>query len=593
MTGSQARDQAGHQALLECTGLEVSYGRNKVLHGVDVHVAAGEVLGLLGTNGAGKSTLLRAISGLTPPRHGKIRFDGKDTTGASPMKMARLGLAYMPGGRGIFPDLSVGENLRMATWVTRKNKEHCTAAVARAIELFPQLTTRMEDRAGLLSGGQQQMLALAQALVQGPAGQDGKPGARVLLIDELSLGLAPAIVSELLEVVRHLRNEGLGILLVEQSAELALKVSDRAMFLEKGEVRFSGPAQEILDRGDLIRSVFLAGALEQADEHLPHIEGLEVPEIDPEAVHEARRHLDDPDYVPVSVHPSHQVDEVDEVDDDLADIVEAATAAADAAPVPQVVIATRNLRKTFGGVAAIAGVDIDIRAGEIVGLMGPNGAGKTTILDAMSGFLVPDTGRVYFKGNDVTDLTPQARAHLGLGRSFQDAKLFPGLTVTETIAVSCERWVTSREPLAAALRLPASLLSEIDVSERVDRIITLLGLAVFQDRFASELSTGSRRLVEFGCLLAQEPDVLLLDEPAAGLARAEAELMGPLMKRIREATGGALVIVEHDVGLLRRTCDRIIALESGRVVAEGAPDDVLSDPTVIATYLGAEAAAAH
>ncbi len=577
---------------------------------IDVSVSAGEVLGLLGTNGAGKSTLLRAISGLTPPRHGKVRFDGKDTTGSSPMKMARLGLAYMPGGRGIFPDLSVGENLRMATWVTRKDKDHCAAAVARAIELFPQLTTRMEDRAGLLSGGQQQMLALAQALVQGPAGEDGKPGARVLLIDELSLGLAPAIVAELLDVVRHLRDQGLGILLVEQSAELALKVSDRAMFLEKGEVRFSGPAQEILERGDLIRSVFLAGALEQADESLPHIDGLEVPEVDPEAVHDARQHLDDPDYVPVRVHPAHHEDEtgeilaihpdtaddpegIDEIDEDLTDILEAAAAAEDAIPVARVVIATRNLRKTFGGVAAIAGVDIEIRAGEIVGLMGPNGAGKTTILDAMSGFLVPDTGRVYFNGNDVTDLTPQARAHLGLGRSFQDAKLFPGLTVTETIAVSCERWVTSREPLAAALRLPASLLSEIDVSERVDRIISLLGLAVFQDRFASELSTGSRRLVEFGCLLAQEPDVLLLDEPAAGLARAEAELMGPLMKRIREATGGALVIVEHDVGLLRRTCDRIIALESGRVVAEGAPDDVLSDPTVIATYLGAEAAAAH
>ena len=582
------------QALLECHGLEVSYGRNKVLHGVDVHVGAGEVLGLLGTNGAGKSTLLRAISGLTPPKHGKVHFDGKDTTGSSPMKMARLGLAYMPGGRGIFPDLSVAENLRMATWVTRKDKEHCAAAVERAIELFPALTTRMEDRAGLLSGGQQQMLALAQALVQGPAGQDGKPGARVLLIDELSLGLAPAIVSELLEVVRHLRDQGLGILLVEQSAELALKVSDRAMFLEKGEVRFSGPAQEILERGDLIRSVFLAGALEQADDELPHIEGLEVPEIDPEAVHEARLHLDDLAY-PVEPDEDSDAGEdgAEDGDEDTADIVEALNAAADAAPVPRVAIATRNLRKTFGGVAAIAGVDIDIRAGEIVGLMGPNGAGKTTILDAMSGFLVPDTGRVYFNGTDVTDLTPQARAHLGLGRSFQDAKLFPGLTVTETIAVSCERWVTSREPLAAALRLPASLLSEIDVTERVDRIIKLLGLGVFQDRFASELSTGSRRLVEFGCLLAQEPDVLLLDEPAAGLARAEAELMGPLMKRIREATGGALVIVEHDVGLLRRTCDRIIALESGRVVAEGAPDDVLSDPTVIATYLGAEAAAAH
>jgi branched-chain amino acid transport system ATP-binding protein len=603
--------QISDQMMLECDDLEVSYGRNKVLHGVSLQLHAGEVLGILGTNGAGKSTLLRAISGLTPPKRGKVRLEGKDVTGSSPMKMARLGLAYMPGGRGIFPDLTVGDNLRMATWVSRKDKAHCAAAVARTIELFPALTTRMNDRAGLLSGGQQQMLALAQALVQGPAGNDGKPGTRALIIDELSLGLAPAIVAELLDVVRHLRDTGLGIILVEQSAELALKVSDRAMFLEKGEVRFSGPAADILSRGDLIRSVFLAGALEQADEELPHIEGLEVPDVDPDAVHQARQHLDDPDFVPVRVQPSPDVEEtgeilaitdvdeladpdaLDDLDEDFADIVEAAAAAADAAPVRKVAIATRDLRKSFGGVAAIAGVDIDIRAGEIVGLMGPNGAGKTTILDAMSGFLVPDTGRVFLAGEDVTDLAPQARAHRGLGRSFQDARLFPGLTVTETIAVSCERWVTSREPLAAALRLPASLLSEIDVAERVERIITLLGLGVFRDRFATELSTGSRRLVEFGCLLAQEPDVLLLDEPAAGLARAEAELMGPLLHRIREATGGALVIVEHDVGLLRRTCDRIIALESGRIVAEGAPDDVLSDPTVIATYLGAEAAAAH
>ncbi len=570
-------------ALLECSGLEVSYGRNKVLHGVDLHVSAGEVLGILGTNGAGKSTLLRAISGLTPPRRGKVRFAGRDTTGSSPMKMARLGLAYMPGGRGIFPDLTVGENLRMATWVTRRNNEHCGTALARAIELFPALMYRLDDRAGLLSGGQQQMLALALALAQGPAGADGKPGARVLLIDELSLGLAPTIVAELLDVVRQLRDDGLAVVLVEQSAELALKVSDRAMFLEKGEVRFSGPAQEILDRGDLIRSVFLAGALEQADTG-HRIDRHEIPDVDPDAVHEARLHIDEPQPL-LRGGPITGTERARHATED--------GAAAGSGSVPAVAIATRNLRKTFGGVAAIAGVDLDVYAGEIVGLMGPNGAGKTTILDAMSGFLAPDTGRVFLAGRDVTDLTPQARAHLGLGRSFQDARLFPGLTVTETIAVSCERWVTSRDPLAAALRLPASLLSEIDVSERVERIISLLGLAVFRDRFAAELSTGSRRLVEFGCLLAQEPDVLLLDEPAAGLARAEAELMGPLLHRIRDATGGALVIVEHDVALLRRTCDRIVALESGQVVAQGRPDDVLSDPTVIATYLGAEAAAAH
>jgi ABC-type branched-subunit amino acid transport system ATPase component len=575
--GAPARvaPEAPAGAMLSATALEVSYGRNKVLYGVDLHVSAGEVLAVLGTNGAGKSTLLRAISGLTPPKRGRVVFGGTETTGWTPMRMARAGLAYMPGGRGIFPDLTVGENLRMATWVSRHDKAYATAAVKRAVELFPGLSSRLDDRAGLLSGGQQQMLALGQALVQGPVGEEGRPGIRVLLIDELSLGLAPAIVAELLDVVRHLRDEGMAVVLVEQSAELALKVSDRAMFLEKGEVRFSGPALGILERGDLIRSVFLAGALEQADKDLPDVHNL------PEA-----------DALP----------HVDGVQLALLEVAEPPAAQGGGpsgpatGPAPEiyphhggdvrVAIAARGLRKSFGGVAAIAGVDLDVLPGEIVGLMGPNGAGKTTILDALSGFLVPDEGSVSLAGRDVTALTPQARAHLGLGRSFQDAKLFPGLTVTETIAVSCERWVTSREPLAAALRLPASLLSEIEISERVERIIALLGLGVFRDRFAGQLSTGSRRLVEFGCLLAQEPDVLLLDEPAAGLSRAEAEMMGPLLKRIREATQSALVIVEHDVALLRRTCDRIVALESGRVVAQGRPDDVLADPTVIATYLG-------
>jgi branched-chain amino acid transport system ATP-binding protein len=529
--------------VLECAGLEVSYGRNHVLHGVDLTLAAGEVLAVLGTNGAGKSTLLRAISGLTPPRRGRVSLDGRDVTGADPMRMARAGLAYMPGGRGIFPDLSVGENLRMATWVGRADRAHCTRAIERTISLFPALRGRLDERAGLLSGGQQQMLALAQALVQGPPDHDGRPGTRVLLIDELSLGLAPAIVAELLDVVGHLRDTGLGIVLVEQSAELALRIGDRAMFLEKGEVRFSGPAAEIVSRGDLVRSVFLSAALGEDD----------------------------------AADTDGAIDRV-------------WAAGRDASAIPAgPAISCHGLRKSFGGVAAIDGVDLEVAAGEIVGLMGPNGAGKTTILDALSGFVVPDAGRVVLAGRDVTGLAPHARAHLGLGRSFQDAKLFPGLTVTETIAVSCERWVTSREPVAAALRLPASLLSEADIAERVENVIGMLGLQVFRDRFTAQLSTGSRRLVEFGCLLAQAPDVLLLDEPAAGLARAEAELMGPLLHRIREATNSALVIVEHDVGLLRRTCDRIVALDAGRVVAVGPPNDVLADPIVIATYLGGAA----
>ncbi|HYT39883.1 MAG TPA: ABC transporter ATP-binding protein [Acidimicrobiia bacterium] len=252
-------------------------------------------------------------------------------------------------------------------------------------------------------------------------------------------------------------------------------------------------------------------------------------------------------------------------------------------------MAARGVVVRFGGLTAVDDVDLDIEPGEIVGLMGPNGAGKTTVLDVLSGFVVPDSGAVALGDLDLSPMSPDARAMRGLGRSFQDARLFPGLTVTETLAVSCERWVTSREPLAAALRLPASILSEAEVFERVERILALLRLAVFRDRFASELSTGSRRLVEFGCLLAQEPEVLLLDEPSAGLARAEAEALGPVLKGIRDATGAALVVVEHDVPLLRATCDRLIALDVGRIIATGPPAEVLDDPLVVRAYLGGAA----
>ena len=547
----QRRSSAGRdvgRSLLECIGLEVAYGRTQILFDVSIDVDEGEVLAVLGTNGAGKSTLLRAITGLTPPKGGKVLLDGRDVTGTSPVKMASLGVAQMPGGRGIFPDLSVGENLRMATWSFRGDKARCKRATERALDLFPALSTRLADRAGLLSGGQQQMLALAQAFMPEP---------RLLLVDELSLGLAPVIVMELLDVVRRLRNEGVGIVLVEQSAELALQVADRAVFLEKGETRFSGPAREILERGDLVRSVFLSGARDQ-----------------------------------VQSGASAKADDSDKTfrTFDIASLIHSGKTRA--------TLTARGLNKRFGGVTAIDDVDLDIEPGEIVGLMGPNGAGKTTVLDVLSGFVVPDSGSLHLVYGDtpnpggdldLSSLSPDARAMHGLGRSFQDARLFPGLTVTETLAVSCERWVTSREPLAAALRLPASLLSEAEVYERVQRILALLRLDVFRDRFASELSTGSRRLVEFGCLLAQEPEVLLLDEPSAGLARAEAEALGPVLRGIRDATGAALVVVEHDVPLLRATCDRLIALDTGRIIASGTPADVLDDPAVVRAYLGGAA----
>ena len=512
--------------LLRCEGLDVAYGPVQVLFGVDLEVDEGEVVALLGTNGAGKSTLLRAVTGLTPPRAGRVVIDDNDVTGADPAALARRGVTLMPGGRAVFPGLTVAENLRMATWLFRDDHVRATTGVESVLELFPVLRARTDQRAGLLSGGEQQMLALAQVLI-------GEP--RLLLIDELSLGLAPIVVGELLQVVASLKEQGVTIVLVEQSVNVALELAERAVFMEKGEVRFEGPTEGLLERGDLLRSVFIEGGRARA------------------------RSASD------------------------------GRAAADGEG--EMALDATGLAKRFGGVTAVDGVDLEVRPGEILGIIGPNGAGKTTLLDLLSGFVRPDGGRILLWDEDVSDWLPEERAEAGLGRSFQDARLFTGLTVAENLAVALERFVASREPVAAALRLPAARLSERLVAERVDALIGLLGLEAFRDKYAGELSTGSRRIVELASLIAQRADVVLLDEPSAGIAQKEAEALGPLLRRLRDATGAALVIVEHDVPLLLATCDRLVAMELGAVIADGDPAAVVRNPRVVASYLGTDEAA--
>ena len=236
-------------AVLDVRGLEVAYGRVTVLHGIDFHVGAGEVVALLGTNGAGKSTLLRAISGILKPRAGTVRLQGRDVSGARPSVLVRRGLVQMPGGRATFPGLTVAENLRIGA-LTVPGTQRATRIEA-VLEKFPVLAERSSQLAGSLSGGQQQQLALARALIPEPS---------VLLIDELSLGLAPAIVATLLEIVHELQAAGMAVVLVEQHVDLALDVADRAYFLERGEVRFAGVAGDLRGRTDLLRAVFLAGS---------------------------------------------------------------------------------------------------------------------------------------------------------------------------------------------------------------------------------------------------------------------------------------------------------------------------------------------
>ena len=235
--------------VLRVRGLDVSYGDHQVLFGVDLDVGAGEVLALLGTNGAGKSTLLRAISGLSHAGRGRVTHRGRDVTAVDAAARVALGIVQVPGGRAVFPGMSVLDNLLAGCHLFAWNTERVQDRIGEVLGLFPRLGERLDQAAGTLSGGEQQMLALAKALVLEPD---------VLLVDELSLGLAPVVVQELLEVVRGLREQGTTMVIVEQSVNVALSIADRAVWMEKGRVRWTGPAARLLDRADLVRAVFLS-----------------------------------------------------------------------------------------------------------------------------------------------------------------------------------------------------------------------------------------------------------------------------------------------------------------------------------------------
>jgi branched-chain amino acid transport system ATP-binding protein len=237
--------------VLDVRGLDASYGSVQVLFDVDFHVGHNETVALLGTNGAGKSTLLRAINGLVTPTNGMVLLEGEDMSNSDAETMASRGVVTVPGGSGIFPKLSVERNLMLGGYVHWRDDEHLRQARADVLELFPVLADRLNQPAGTLSGGEQQMLTLAQGLMAQP---------KVLMIDELSLGLAPAIVQDLLLVVAEIQARGIPMIIVEQSVNIALSLASRAYFMEKGEIRFEGPAQELLGRTDLLRSIFLEGA---------------------------------------------------------------------------------------------------------------------------------------------------------------------------------------------------------------------------------------------------------------------------------------------------------------------------------------------
>ncbi len=254
-------------------------------------------------------------------------------------------------------------------------------------------------------------------------------------------------------------------------------------------------------------------------------------------------------------------------------------------PVRMFVLKAENLSKSFRGLQALEGITLSLYPGEIVGVIGPNGAGKTTFFNCLTGFLTPTSGRVYFRGRDITGLHPPDIARLGIARTFQNIRLFGAMSVLDNVRV------------AQQLRTPFSLpevLSSLPSFRRKERALTdesmahleLFGLADLWDRQALNLPYGAQRCLEMARALATRPDVLLLDEPAAGMNATETDALHQLVLQVRERFKLSIILVEHDMRLIMNLCERIMVLNYGRMLAEGEPDTIRQNPEVIASYLG-------
>src|SRR5947207_2261422 len=246
---------------------------------------------------------------------------------------------------------------------------------------------------------------------------------------------------------------------------------------------------------------------------------------------------------------------------------------------------TRDLTIQFGGITALNSVDLAVKPGEIVGILGPNGAGKSTLFNVISGFLKPASGSVMLDNKDITRYMPYERVAAGLGRTFQQVKLFQNLTVFENLLVAQHRHLGA-SALASMLRLPSWRRDEKQAHRRVEEILGMVNLRPWAEAFPTGLSYGTLRFLELASVLSLQPKVLLLDDPASGIQQKEVEALGPMLKRIRDDTGTSILLIEHDMSLLLSVSDWVYALDFGKVIAEGEPKAIVQEDKVLESYLG-------
>ena len=362
--------------LLRLSGVSAGYGAIQVVKSLSLHVEKGEIVAVLGANGAGKSTLLRTISGLLRPSAGEIIWRGRAIQGTPPHEIARQGIVHVPEGRGIFPELTVEETLRLGQFARPRETagERPDITLRDVFALFPILAERPHQRAGTLSGGQQQMLAISRGLLAQPL---------LLMLDEPLLGLSPALSQEVLARLRRIVGLGVAVLLVEQNASAAMGLADRVHVMSGGNIVMEGTAENVAS-AEGVHHAYL-GTRRSARSTPPRTDA-------PGGEANARSLALEVDGVGIR----------------------------------------------FGGNVALDGVALRVHEGEIVSLIDPNGAGKSTLINCVAGFLAPDAGTISFFGKDVRALPAHKRVRLGLTRTFQNLQLFGTMTVHENVLAAIE-----------------------------------------------------------------------------------------------------------------------------------------------------------